>query len=685
MPLLVYKIKDYDNKEERVQFKYLCSALQRYYSSRKEVCIFIANYNVGSCELDGLLFKEDAIIAIEFKNYGGTVTASNNGQWTLQDGTIIKGGARNKTPFDQARINRSSVSRALESLWSKKVKDVASLIVFHKRITLINNLDEQSKMWLEITDEKHFLDKVDIITSSKIDLSEDLPKKLIKDLNLLDEYLCEEYSNKELLVETPIDEDLDIEPFTEDNAEPEVTHLIEMESDIVQEQETPEETIKDKKHMADDIQKQEIIDFFKMGLDVIMNGYDYNLSCLDSINEFISEEGGFVPSSEFVIVIHSQNIDEYKRQLDSFFHSKSTLFEDKLFFDYGKPINKKVIKKEPKTKVALKPIKSKPQSQGINNTTLPQWMDSLIYGEYFGATYKPDHKRYSYNRNLSAEELLIYLGTYFPRSYSESFCIFSNLFSNESYLQEVKKQDSIKILDIGCGSGGEILGLLELLEKHLSDDVPIDIYTFDGNPMAQEILMDLISQFQNHVAKSRSIQIYTKIKHIDNVDDFKQIAKEVKSFQFDFIFCDKVCNELITIHHMNNAYYELCATFSPLLKEFGVIQILDVTTKDEVSDQFYPILLNRQVNDFIRNEASFVSILPVSCAKHPECKNSCFTEKKIYVSHSQKEKDLSKVAFRIIARRALLQIGFLNNTETNEVVNESNNTNDDGYCPLVNN
>ena len=683
MALLVYKIKDYDNKEERVQFKYLCSALQRYYGSRKEVCIFIANYNVGSCELDGLLFKEDAIIAIEFKNYGGTVTASNNGQWTLQDGTIIKGGARNKTPFDQARINRSSVSRALESLWGKKVKDVASLIVFHKRITLINNLDEQSKMWLEITDEKHFLDKVDIITSPKIDLSEDLPKKLIQDLNLIDEYLCEEYSNKELLIETPVDEDMDIEPFTEDNTEPEVTNLIEIESEKDQEQETPKETNKDKKHMVDDVQKQEIIDFFKMGLDVIMNGCDYNLSCLDSINEFTSYEGGFSPSSEFIIVIQSPSISEYKRRLDSFFHSKSTIFENKLFFDYGKPINKKVIKKESITKVAPKLLTSKPTSLGTNKTTLPKWMDSLIYGDFFSATYCPDHKRYAYNRNLSEKELLTYLGTYFPRSYSESYCIFSSLFTNESYIQEIKKLDSIKILDIGCGSGGEILGLLELLEKHLSDDVPIDIYTFDGNAMAQEILMELISQFQNHASKSRNIQIYTNNKHIDSSDDFRQIAKEVKSFKFDFIFCDKVCNELITVHHIHNAYYELCASFLSLLNNYGVIQILDVTTKDEVSDQFYPILLNKQVNDFLRNNDTFVSILPVSCAQHPECENSCFTERKFYISHSQKEKDLSKVAFRIIARKALQQIAFSNNTETNEVVNESDNTNDKGYCPLV--
>lgn len=677
MGLLVYKIKDYDNKEERVQFKYLCSALQRYYSTRKEICIFIANYNVGSCELDGLLFKEDAIIAIEFKNYGGTVTASNNGQWTLQDGTIIKGGARNKTPFDQARINRSSLSRALELLWGKKVKDVASLIVFHKRITLINNLDEQSKMWLDVTDDKHFLDKVEIITSPRIDLSEKMPRELVRDLNLLDEYLCEEYSNKELLHETPSHEVTYIEPIHEVETQQDVDVNNKMELEEIQDQTTPMETIKENNHVVDESHKQEIIDFFKMGLDVILNGCDYTLSCLDSISEYTAQEGGFTPSSEYIIVVHSNNISDYKRQLDSFFHSKSTLLDDRLFFDYGKPINKIEIKKPSKPKTSSKPLTP------VNKKTLPKWLDSLIYGDFFGANYSPDYKRYAYNRDLTEEELLTYLGTYFPRSYSESYCIFSNLFANESYIQAIKKRDSIRILDVGCGSGGEILGLLELLEEHLPNDVPIDIYTFDGNPLAQQILMELISQFQNTVSGSRAIQIYTNVKHIDSGDDVKQIAQMVKSLQFDFILCDKICNELITVHNIQNAYYELCASFAPLLNEFGVIQILDVTTKDDISDQFYPILMNWQINDFLRNNENYISLLPVSCAQHPECENKCFTERKFYVSHSKKEKDLSKVAFRIIARKDLLNVALSQTVETKEVVNESCGSNEEGFCPLV--
>ena len=98
--------------------------------------------------------------------------------------------------------------------------------------------------------------------------------------------------------------------------------------------------------------------------------------------------------------------------MDSFFHSKSTLFEDKLLFDYGKSINNEAIK--PKEKEF-----PKPKIRPVNKKILPKWLDSLIYGDYFNAKYSPNHKRYAYNRDLTEEELLTYLGTYFPRSYSQ--------------------------------------------------------------------------------------------------------------------------------------------------------------------------------------------------------------------------------------------------------------------------
>ena len=40
--------------------------------------MFAGNYNIG-CKLDALFIKKDAIISIEFKNYGGKVVANENG------------------------------------------------------------------------------------------------------------------------------------------------------------------------------------------------------------------------------------------------------------------------------------------------------------------------------------------------------------------------------------------------------------------------------------------------------------------------------------------------------------------------------------------------------------------------------------------------------------------------------
>ena len=108
MSLLVYKINDYSHTSEREQYRFICNALKSRYSGKSEICLFVANWNVYDSELDGLLIKQDAIIAIEFKDYGGKIIATDNGDWKTDDGTIIKGGVR-KSPYKQAQINRSNL------------------------------------------------------------------------------------------------------------------------------------------------------------------------------------------------------------------------------------------------------------------------------------------------------------------------------------------------------------------------------------------------------------------------------------------------------------------------------------------------------------------------------------------------------------------------------------------------
>lgn len=186
MSLLVYKINDYSHTAEREQYRALCNALKAKYSGTDDLCLFIANWNIYDSELDGLLIKQDAIIAIEFKDYGGKIFATDNGDWKKDDGTIIKGGVR-KSPYKQAQINRSNLLNGLRDsgfVAAKNLKHISSLIVFNQPITLdTSNLSKKTKIWLHICDNEHFIEKIEDITSSQTYFSNNDLIKLVTDLN----------------------------------------------------------------------------------------------------------------------------------------------------------------------------------------------------------------------------------------------------------------------------------------------------------------------------------------------------------------------------------------------------------------------------------------------------------------------------------------------------------------------
>ena len=201
MGLLVYKFSEYDHTAEREQYRSLCKQLYSHFASSQELCIFIANYNIFDSELDGIIIKQDAIICVEFKNYGGKVIATDNGDWKQDDGTIIKGGSR-KSVYQQARINRSALKNGFKDggiLPSKVLRDVATLVVFHQPISIQNNLSPKTQSWLHIADESTFMEKVCDITNVNMALENEDMYELMSKLNLVEEYLDKEYSDYEVL------------------------------------------------------------------------------------------------------------------------------------------------------------------------------------------------------------------------------------------------------------------------------------------------------------------------------------------------------------------------------------------------------------------------------------------------------------------------------------------------------
>lgn len=196
MALQVYRYANYLTTNEREQFRSLCKLL----SNSKDDYILVANPIIGGRELDALLIKRDAIIVLEFKNYTGSLTASEFGDWHIinDEGidVVVKGGFGNKNPFVQVTHNKwSVVNKFKDELNSPLVNayHVSGIVVFKGNITK-NKFDFSPKVrtWFRIADMTNVIETIENIASPKIDFNDALWNELPKFLNVED-YLWTDY------------------------------------------------------------------------------------------------------------------------------------------------------------------------------------------------------------------------------------------------------------------------------------------------------------------------------------------------------------------------------------------------------------------------------------------------------------------------------------------------------------
>ena len=122
----------------------------------------------------------------------------------------------------------------------------------------------------------------------------------------------------------------------------------------------------------------------------------------------------------------------------------------------------------------------------------PEWLFNYIFVQ-LGAKERPDPNEFKLNLESGADKNIDYLGTYFPRSYAESFCIHQNLFSYKPYKERLDSKTSLRILTFGCGTGGDVVGLICAIAMMLSNINDLDVVAFDGNNLALDHLSDILN------------------------------------------------------------------------------------------------------------------------------------------------------------------------------------------------
>ena len=261
-----------------------------------------------------------------------------------------------------------------------------------------------------------------------------------------------------------------------------------------------------------------------------------------------------------------------------------------------------------------------------NHVVLPKWLYDLIFNE-LGAIYHPMNSDMT-NIDDNKEKTLNYLGTYFPRSYAEAFCIFSKFFkeNNPSFLQK----EELSIFDFGCGTGGEIMGLLTVLERFWPNLKKVKVVGLDGNKFAIKQLEAIINRYSSF---SRiSIDCIPRNIPIDDGFDLS-VIDEITYPEFDIIMSFKAICEFVTKSiFVENAYRVFLQTFTRKLRDNdSILLIEDITTRNGTSEEWLPIMLDNAL-------------------KSVECKivdrNNNYNQE-YYITHSRRQ-NVSKVAWRML-------------------------------------
>lgn len=289
----------------------------------------------------------------------------------------------------------------------------------------------------------------------------------------------------------------------------------------------------------------------------------------------------------------------------------------------------------------------------LRSVHLPEWLDEIIYNE-FGAVYEPRPQEVEYNPDQQFEFVQLYLGTYFPRSYAEAYCILSRLFDNPLYIQELFMLEEINILDFCCGTGGEIVGLIHFLNYNLPNLKRVNVDAYDANPDAIRSLFHLMERINDVTEIKLSVNIVPQGLFVGTETDMQDFVRIPNSL-YHFVVSFKALNEFVQSNTFpNKNVYDLVPSYLlPLLDEKGVLILSDLTHQH--NGVYYPYVMTKGLNACLKRNNNYKTIIPTPCFYYEEICQGCYLQESFHVTHSRKDRDLSKVAYRVICESDFAQ------------------------------
>lgn len=253
-----------------------------------------------------------------------------------------------------------------------------------------------------------------------------------------------------------------------------------------------------------------------------------------------------------------------------------------------------------------------------------------------------------------------YIYTYFPRSFIESRTVFTELLSSRSVRAALASKPVLRVLDLGSGTGGAVLGLAYALRAAGLLNRPISIVSVDGNPLALEKQRALWGAARADLdpADLRLTTLPSQFSRdysdfLAQLDQQFDIASDLAGGDFDLILSSKFINE--QLRHMGPGARDLYARVAEIsldhLSQGGLLTLLDVTNPVWEENEYLPILLAEGARPWIGSKRKHGVLLPHPCRATSACQDSCFTNRLFEVRAPDPEATVltTKVSYRVWA------------------------------------
>jgi hypothetical protein len=284
-------------------------------------------------------------------------------------------------------------------------------------------------------------------------------------------------------------------------------------------------------------------------------------------------------------------------------------------------------------------------------TSIPDFLSKKLFE--MGAIHCPQRYNARFNFDSDQDQNRIYLGTYFPRTVIESLNIYQELLAIPVISYAFSKKDTIKIIDIGSGTGAAVTGLLLALSKW-NCKVPVKITSIDYNADALSKQEEILA----YLGKELSLKLEYETRQVSFPFDLDRFVTEFSIFTdregpiYDVVSCWKCLCEFYNVNfaQAQGIIRNTILLASKMLVPKGLCVVADVTTKDNAFE-YFSMTINREINLHDRStDAITRTVLPIPCSRNSlSCQSSCFTQRRFKVSHTLTTEEDTKIAYRVLA------------------------------------